>query len=275
MQRVENKCTSSALTKFASWTDRDNTKNYFWHGDRNSTDEGCRCSFEGECASFGLMKTQCNCDGFGKDAIDSGEITSMMKLPITKLNYGTSIPTGHINYYLGPMICGGKRGSFPSEKFEIDKKIVQEQIRNVTNNLQQSKHEVESAISKLHKDVEQKIEIEKKNVEELKTDITNNLQRSKNEVKSAISKLQTDVEQKIEIEKKIAQEQITNITNNLQQSKNEVESAISKLQTDVDLLNTNLNFTVQQLINVTSINKSISRQKRDCDNNVNQLFKFR
>ena len=194
MQRIENRCTSSALTKFASWTDRDNTNNYFWHGNHNTTDEGCRCAFEGECSSFGLMKTMCNCDGFGQDAIDNGEITSMLKLPITKLNYGTSIPNGKINYYLGPMICSGKRGYFPSENNKVEKQKIQNQMQNITNDLQ---------------------------------------------------KTQTSV-----------------------------QSDISKLRSEVDILNTTLNQTVHQLINVTSINQSISRQKRDCDDNLNRFVQI-
>ena len=134
-QKIENRCFTSALTKFASWTDRFGTKNHFWHGDHNSTDEGCRCSFESECASFGLMKTLCNCDGFGNDAVDSGEITSMDKLPVSALSYGTSIPNGKINFYLGPMICSGKRGIFPSEQNDADKQNVQKQLQNVTEDL--------------------------------------------------------------------------------------------------------------------------------------------
>ena len=137
------------MTKYTSWTDRTGAKNYFWHGDRNSTDEGCQCSIEGECASYGLLKTLCNCDGFGTNVVDRGQIISMHKLPVTSLNYGTSIPIGNINYYLGPMICSGKRGIFPSEQDEADKQFVQRQIQNVTQDLHTAKKDIQSIYTNL------------------------------------------------------------------------------------------------------------------------------
>ena len=217
-QVIENRCTSSALTKFASWTDRKGTKNYFWHGNRNSTDEGCQCSLEGECASLGLFKTLCNCDGFGNNVVDKGEITSMNKLPITKLNYGTSIANGNIKYYLGPMICTGKRGIFPSEQDDADKQLVQEQIKNVTEELRTAKKEIYSTTAKLKSEVQEKIQT---------------------------------------------------VAQDLGNTKKNIQLIRTNLQSRVDQLQVNYNQTLHKLINVTSINQSLSRQKRELEADLN------
>ena len=284
-QFIENSCTSSALTKFASWTDRKGTKNYFWHGDRNSTDEGCQCSLEGECVSYGLFKTLCNCDGFGTNVVDSGEITSMDKLPIAKLNYGTSIPNGKINYYLGPMICSGKQGTFPSEQDDADKQLVQEKIKSVTEELRTAKKEIYSATRKLKSEVQEQIQ-----------NVANDLENSKRDTSSITTNLQSQIRQQQQTETKNfqnlsrdlqhAKKDITSLTTNLQSkvkeqiqtvaqdlgnTKKDIQLIRTNLQSRVDELQVNYNQTLQQLVNVTSTNQSLTRQKRDLENNLYEV----
>ena len=288
---IENRCSSSALTKFASWTDRYGENNYFWHGDRNSTDEGCRCSLEGECASFGLTKTLCNCDGFANKAVDIGEISSMHKLPITQLNYGTSISTGHIHYFLGPMICGGKRGLFPSEKNEVEKQIVQEQITNISNKLQITETNVRSDIENFRLVIDDlttdfnktsgKNEAEKQIVQEKITNISNKLQITETNVRSDIENFRLVIDdlitdfnktsEKNEAEKQIVQRQITNIANKLQITETNVRSDIKNFRLAIEDFTTNLNKTLDQLRNVTSTNRLISRQKQEYNDNIAEL----
>ena len=56
--------------------------------------------------------------------IDSGLLTNKNQLPVSQLNYGDSAGRySWIEYELGPLICQGQGGLYPSESFEHDFKF--------------------------------------------------------------------------------------------------------------------------------------------------------
>ena len=66
----------------------------------------------------------CNCDDMNSADIDSGVLTNMKELPVSQLNYGDSAGRwSWIEYELGPLICQGQGGLYPSETFEHDFKF--------------------------------------------------------------------------------------------------------------------------------------------------------
>jgi len=117
-QSIVNNCTVNKLTGFGWWEDRNGAKVTYWNGDRPATDIGCQCQDDSSCANSNAdMVTLCNCDSRAESMIDSGVITSKSQLPITKLLYGDSEKRySYIKYSLGPLICSGKNGIYPSEE---------------------------------------------------------------------------------------------------------------------------------------------------------------
>ena len=58
------------------------------------------------------------------DDVDSGLLTNKNELPVSQLNYGDSAGRySWIEYELGPLICQGQGGLYPSEIFEHDFKF--------------------------------------------------------------------------------------------------------------------------------------------------------
>ena len=56
--------------------------------------------------------------------VDSGLLTNKNQLPVSQLNYGDSAGRySWIEYELGPLICQGQGGLYPSESFEHDFKF--------------------------------------------------------------------------------------------------------------------------------------------------------
>jgi len=56
--------------------------------------------------------------------VDSGLLTNKNELPVSQLNYGDSAGRySWIEYELGPLICKGQGGLYPSETFEDDFKF--------------------------------------------------------------------------------------------------------------------------------------------------------
>ena len=56
--------------------------------------------------------------------VDSGLLTNKNELPVSQLNYGDSAGRySWIEYELGPLICQGQGGLYPSESFEHDFKF--------------------------------------------------------------------------------------------------------------------------------------------------------
>ena len=66
----------------------------------------------------------CNCDDMNSADVDSGLLTNKNHLPVSQLNYGDSAGRySWIEYELGPLICQGQGGLYPSETFEHDFKF--------------------------------------------------------------------------------------------------------------------------------------------------------
>ena len=122
-QSVKHICAANPLTDMAAWRGRDGQLNKYWHGN-GEYKEGCQCFIYKNCTKTGRHQNACNCDGFGNDAVDAGDITSLKNLPITQMIYGSINTFGKINYYLGPLECTGKNKLYRSEIENYERKKI-------------------------------------------------------------------------------------------------------------------------------------------------------
>ena len=76
---------------------------------------GCQCSLSATCKTFD-RPTLCNCDARGFNAIDEG-ILSSENLPVYEIRLGGSYsPYSSVKFNVGPLVCTGKNGFYPSEQ---------------------------------------------------------------------------------------------------------------------------------------------------------------
>ena len=81
--------------------------------------------------------------------IDQGEIWSD-KLPIFKLNYGGGMtPFSSIAFNLGPFICFGKNGPFPSEQADFERQEIQNKIMSLKRQLNTTQDEMNQLSEKI------------------------------------------------------------------------------------------------------------------------------
>ena len=114
-QKIKHSCNNNPLTGFSSWSDINNVRNHYWHGDKKADAVGCACMLDNSCGYN--QNHQCNCDTFKMNESDVGILSSKTKLPVMELYYGGSISdNSKIIYQLGPLICSGKSGNYPSEE---------------------------------------------------------------------------------------------------------------------------------------------------------------
>ena len=95
---------------------------------------GCQCALSKSCYSVN-KPTLCNCDARGFNLTDVGIMTSD-QLPIYGLQYGGSLtPFGSVKVDIGPLICSGKKGFYPSEAEEIEKQNLNLKMKELTNEI--------------------------------------------------------------------------------------------------------------------------------------------
>ena len=113
-QAISHNCNNNPLTGFSSWSDINNVRNQYWHGDHRANAVGCACLLDNSCGIN--LNHNCNCDTYKMNADDSGFLTSKDKLPVMQLHYGGSVSEiSRIIYNLDALICTGKSGTYPSE----------------------------------------------------------------------------------------------------------------------------------------------------------------
>ena len=97
---------------------------------RLSQDEnGCQCALSATCKTFD-RPTLCNCDARGFNSTDEGILTSE-NLPVYGIGLGGSYtPYSSIKFSIGPLVCTGKRGLYPSEETKEDSIELPEQNRD-------------------------------------------------------------------------------------------------------------------------------------------------
>lgn len=101
-------------------------------------DIGCQCAFSQTCKTF-EKPTLCNCDSRGFNVTDVGVISSD-QLPIYGLYHGGShTPYSFINYDIGPIICSGKKGFYPSEADDIAKETLNSKLDELKNEMKEAK----------------------------------------------------------------------------------------------------------------------------------------
>ena len=80
---------------------------------------------------------------------DFGILTSD-RLPIYKLYYGGAItPYSQVQFDIGPFICSGKRGLFPSEVKDFKSKMMMSNLENIRNELDVTKNDLSKVATQL------------------------------------------------------------------------------------------------------------------------------
>ena len=101
-------------------------------------DIGCQCALSETCQTF-EKPTLCSCDSRGFNVTDVGVLSSD-QLPIYGLYHGGShTPYSFINYDIGPLICSGKKGFYPSEADDIEKETVNSRLEELNNEMKETK----------------------------------------------------------------------------------------------------------------------------------------
>ena len=104
-------------------------------------ESGCQCAFSNTCYSL-VKPTLCNCDSRGFNVTDVGILTSE-QLPIYGVQYGGSItPYSSIRFDIGPFICSGKKGFYPSETEDIEKENLTLEINELKNEIKETKEDL-------------------------------------------------------------------------------------------------------------------------------------
>ncbi|XP_046632041.1 contactin-associated protein-like 2 isoform X2 [Daphnia pulicaria] len=110
-QSIKYECYSAPLQfdgiEYSWWNDRNGNEQYYWHGNDNST-HMCSCGIAKMCVD---PSKNCNCDAIVPvDLVDEGEITAKESLPITRLNFGRTIPAASSGIHtLGKLKCSGQK----------------------------------------------------------------------------------------------------------------------------------------------------------------------
>ena len=90
---------------------------------------GCQCALSATCKTFD-RPTLCNCDARGFNATDEG-ILSSENLPVYEVRLGGSYsPYSSVKFNVGPLVCTGKNGFYPSEQTKEGSNELSEQMNN-------------------------------------------------------------------------------------------------------------------------------------------------
>ena len=80
---------------------------------------------------------------------DVGTLSSEL-LPIYGLRYGGShTPFSSVRFNIGPLICFGKTGFYPSEAEDMKKETLNSKIDELTNNMKETKEELHELFDQL------------------------------------------------------------------------------------------------------------------------------
>ena len=189
-QRIYHRCDLNPLTGASSWTDINNNKNRYWHGNESFSQSGCTCSLDDSCNSTLPGNFQCHCDTYAVNTIDIGILTSTTKLPVTKLHYGGSMNSwSKITYQLGALICSGKASYYPSEQ----EKAKYQKLQQKDNELELKLKEIQMLVNmSLNETKAVKMRIDEK-INNLKNETQFFLDLSLNETKE----IQMEIEERM------------------------------------------------------------------------------
>ena len=106
---------------------------------------GCQCALSATCMTFD-RPTLCNCDSRGFNLTDEGTLSSD-QLPIYGLSYGGSFtPYSSLKVKIGPLICSGKKGSYPSEAENFEKEKLKRKLLQLTNQIAETKKDLDKLV---------------------------------------------------------------------------------------------------------------------------------
>ena len=121
----------------------------WWHRGNHLSDQiGCQCALSENCENVGIP-TVCNCDARIFNQTDIG-ILSSDKLPVYALRYGGAYTDySSIRTIIEPLICTGKKGYYPSEAENIEKRDMKLKLSNFMNQLQDTREDLDDLSNKL------------------------------------------------------------------------------------------------------------------------------
>ena len=261
-QKIHHKCDLNPLTGASAWTDINNHKNRYWHGNESFSQTGCTCSLDNSCTSMIPGNFQCHCDTYAVNAIDIGILTSTTKLPVTKLHYGGSINSwSKITYQVDALICSGKSSFYPSEKdsarykklklkdTELEDKINELQtLLNVSlNETKAIKMEIDEKIYNLMNETQVMLDLSSSEFKEIKMKIDERMNDLKNETQLLIN-LSLNETQEIKMDIDGRMNDLKNETQMLlNQSLNETKEAQIEIDQSIE------NFKIKAQTNITTM----------------------
>ena len=87
--------------------------------------------------------TLCNCDARGFNLTDEGTLSSD-QLPIYGVQFGGSFtPFSNVKFNIGPLICSGKNGYYPSEAENVHKETLNSKMNDLTNDIAETKEDLQ------------------------------------------------------------------------------------------------------------------------------------
>ena len=261
-QRIYHKCDLNPLTGASSWTDINNDRNRYWHGNESFSQNGCTCSLDDSCYSTIPGNFQCNCDTYAVNAIDIGILESTTKLPVTKLHYGGSINSwSKITYQLDSLICFGKSSYYPSEEArvkyqklhqkddELEKKLneIQLLVNAAFNETEVIKMGIDEKINNLKNETQFLLNLSLNQTKEVEKSINEKLYNYKNQTEVL---LDLSLNETLEIRKMI-EERMVDLKNETQVllnlSLNETKGVQTEISESID------NFKIKAQNNITTM----------------------
>jgi len=110
---------------------------------------GCQCALSDTCETID-KPTHCNCDARGFNLTDVG-ILSSETLPIYGLRYGGSFtPYSLINFDIGPLVCSGKKGYYPSEAEDMEKEKLNSKLNKLTTEIEETNEDLQELSDQLN-----------------------------------------------------------------------------------------------------------------------------
>ena len=142
---------------------------------------------------------------------DEGTLSSN-NLPIYGLSYGGSFtPYSSVQFNIGPLICSGKKGSYPSETERFEKEKLNRKLLELTNEIEETKEDL-NALS------DQAEEVKNQNLNSKINDLRNNMTETKEDLNQLSAKADEIKQQNLDLRLK------------------ELESEIKKTQEDLDAI---------------------------------------
>ena len=178
-------------------------------------DLGCQCAMSDTCKAFD-KPTLCSCDARGFNLTDEG-ILSSDQLPVYGVQLGGSYtPYSNVKFNIGPLICSGKEGHYPSEAKILEKEKMNLRLNELTNDIKDTKADL--------------IELSDQAEEFKKQNLNSRLNLLKNEMNETKEDLDELAHRADEVEQQNFNSKIHNLTNEIAETKEGLQDLSEQLE---------------------------------------------